>query len=560
MSRSAGQGRAGRMEARFFRGLSTAVLGVLSTAFVAGMVLPVYSDEIGWRFQERAGFDGVDKMFSEACGPNTLAVPPWFMMPVRWYSAIFNGAFADPFWIRVSGVIYALVWVAMAVLLVRRLAADPENRAIITTAGIGLLALGTMPLLMVWSRPEQPIALAAVGVLVIAFSDGARQPWPSSTSRQAWFRSLAIWALGCVAISYHVKGLFLFPLILACLFFASRGSKAHVARITAAFLVLVTTVSGMSYWRGRLACPDDPILLKAYNENNLSGAISQISSLAEARSVLGKMLENVSIFQYMTDVGPQIDPLSFWLEYGQISDEASFHWFVAIAFAWAMVLIPAGLTAAFALVRGFRQRRLNPNAFLAFVTFGVALAWSSMQPIRNVYESKFVLPLLILAIVLGLSARSSDRLKPGLHIVTAIVGLFAIVSPFAIGAIYAASFERAARQTGYLAAQQYSVSVFGYSELKPDIEAAAKLCGIDTVNSRAVMVDDLTYFTFIHSKLPQHKFGVLGGWNGEIDDPVAYLTSRRSAGAVLGCHYLGGDLRKRAKQVGKFCCLAPPNW
>lgn len=548
------------MEARFLRGLSAAVLGLLSVALISGIVLPVYSDEIGWRFQERAGFDGVDKMFSEACGPNTLAVPPWFMMPARWYSALFNGLFADPFWIRVSGILYALLWVALAVLLVRRLTGDRENRAIIVTTGVGLLALGTMPLLMVWSRPEQPIALAAVGALVVAFADGPAWPWGHSTSRQAWVRSFGIWALSCVAMSYHVKGLFLLPLMLGCLFFASRGPKALLPRSVAGLAILATTASAMAYWRGRLACPNDPILQKAYNDNNLSGMISQISSWEEARTVLGKLFDNISIFEYITDIGPQIDPLSFWLEHGQISDEASFHWFVAIALAWAMALIPAGLAASAALFRSARKRRLDPRATLALVTFGVAVAWSSMQPIRNVYESKFVLPLLILAILLGLSARASDRLKPGLHVITALIGLFALVSPVAIGAIYAASFERGAREQGYLSAQQYSVGVFGYAKLRPQIEAAAKLCRIDLSKSHAVMIDDVTYFPFIHSKLPQHKFGVIGGWNGEIDDPVAYLKSRNSDGAVVGCHYLEGDLRSRAKQVGPFCCLGPPDW
>ena len=70
--------------ARAFEWLRNAALGVLIAALLAGLFLPVYTDEIGWRLQERAGFDGVDKLYTEICGPNTLARPPFWMMPVRY--------------------------------------------------------------------------------------------------------------------------------------------------------------------------------------------------------------------------------------------------------------------------------------------------------------------------------------------------------------------------------------------------------------------------------------------------------------------------------------------
>ena len=101
------------MQARTFDILRKALFALLGAAILCGMFLPVYTDEVGWRFQERAGIDGVDKMFAETCGANTLARPPFFMMPVRAYSAFFNTAFADPFFVRVSGVLYALAWCAM---------------------------------------------------------------------------------------------------------------------------------------------------------------------------------------------------------------------------------------------------------------------------------------------------------------------------------------------------------------------------------------------------------------------------------------------------------------
>lgn len=278
------------MDARVLRWLSLAVTSVLAAVFVAGIFLPVYSDEIGWRFQERAGFEGVDKMFSEVCGLNTLAPPPWFMMPVRWYSAFFNGMFADPFWIRISGIIYALAWIALLLLLVRRLTEDRHDRAIASIIGLGLLALGTMPLLMVWSRPEQPIMLAALASLVIAFADGPALPRSPSSTRQAWLRSLGIVVLACIAISYHVKGLFLLPLLLACLFFASRGTRANIPRVAGALLMLAATVSAMSYWRHRLDCPENQVLSTGYNTLNLSER-THVGDIMEDTDVIHHVLQ-----------------------------------------------------------------------------------------------------------------------------------------------------------------------------------------------------------------------------------------------------------------------------
>jgi hypothetical protein len=549
------------MEERIARWLGKCVPVMLVLLLLVGIFVPVYTDEIGWRLQERAGFDGVDKLFNEACGPNTLAAPPWFMMPVRWYSAIFNGAFPDPFWIRFSGVLYALVWVALVFVLVRRVAERRDDRAIVSAIGFGLMGLGTMPFVMVWSRPEQPIALAAVAALVLAFADGIGPSRPLSTARQAWGRSVAIWALTCIAASYHVKGLLLLPLMLACLFFASHGRKSVVPRLTLGALTLVTTASAVAYWSSRMACPGDAIL-RMSTSDNLSGAVASVSSVDQAHDLLGTLLANISIFRYVATISPHMDPMSSWLAPNQISDAASFQWFLVISLAWALALMLGVGSAMAGLVQSVRERRLDPRPILAFIAGGVAVVWTSMQhTIRNVYESKFILLLLVLAIMLGLSSYVSERLKAARMVVTVFVGVFAVISPIAITALYAPSLERAARQQGHLSAQPFSLGVFGFAKVRPQIEAAAKLCGIvDPAKAHALMVDDATYLPFVRAPLPQHVFGVLGQWKGEIDDPIAYLKSRGSTGAVVSCHYLDPALRARAKRVGDYCCLGPPNW
>jgi hypothetical protein len=171
------------------RWLPIATPVVLVAMLLTGLMLPLYSDEVGWRLQERAGLDGVDKLYSEQCGPNTLAVPPWFMMPVRWYSALFNSAWPTPFAVRLSGVAYALVWTVMLLVLIRRLTVDGQRRGQLTTLACGLMGLGVMPWLLVWSRPEQPIILSATAALLIATS-------PARGDRARLWAPVAILMLG----------------------------------------------------------------------------------------------------------------------------------------------------------------------------------------------------------------------------------------------------------------------------------------------------------------------------------------------------------------------------
>ena len=106
-----------------------------------------------------------------------------------------------------------------------------------------------------------------------------------------------------------------------------------------------------------------------------------------------------------------------------------------------------------------------------------------------------------------------------------------------------------------------------YPRLRQEIDGAAPLCAIpEPERAQGVLLDEVTYFAYMESRLPHHRLGVftqLNGdplWNGEIDDPVAYLKSRNSDGMIVGCQLLKPELRARARQNGRFCCLAPPDW
>jgi hypothetical protein len=546
-------------------GLRNVVAGVFVGALLLGVFLPVYTDEIGWRFQERAAIDGVDKLYSDICGPNTLAAPPAFMMPVRYYSALFNTAFASPLTIRLSGIVYALLWTGLLLLLIRRIAGQAWHRSLVAVCGLGLMSLGTLPLLLVWSRPEQPILIAVLAALLIAWSDW-RNPDADTPPRAAWLRTGGVVLLAVVALSYHLKGAFLFPVFAACLWFASSGRAAVLPRLVGGGLLALLTAWALHYWTDRMQCPGDAVFWAKFSKNSIGAALAGVHSASQVPPLLGRLIGNVDFADYFRLPAPRRVPLSLWLEAGQVTQMQSSVWANGLIAVWSAACLAGVGCLSLTARRMWRERKLDRRWAMAMALIVTATGWAATQLIKNVYEASFMLPLLMLAVVLALATQDNAVLgKPvrtrAFRGLAAAIGIAAVLSPLAIGAIYGPSLARAAAAPGYVARQRVSLSVRPYPGLARDVLAAAKLCRIpEPERANSLMIDDLTYLPFQTSRLPQHWLGVVGIWNGEIQDPIAYLESRHSDGIIVGCHILPAGLRARARQSGAFCCLAPPNW
>lgn len=517
-------------------------IGLLAAALICGLLLPVYTDEIGWRFQERAGFDGVDTLYSQRCGPNTLAVPAFFMWPARWYSAAFNGAFATPLTIRLSGILYSLVWVAMLVALIRRIAPREQVR-VLTIIGCALMGLGVMPLLLVWSRPEQPILLAITAALLIAFADRERVGG-------VW-RPFALLACALVALSYHFKALLLVPAFAACMLIAPPRGGVSV-RLGALVLLGAGAWLAKSYWFARLACPGDPMLAAEHARQSIG--LQAMQGGRGALGLVGALLGNMNPLEYVRLAAPSAHPMSGWLT-EEVGSTGQYVWRTALRILWWGTSLLGLCAGAIALARSIRARQAEPRLILGLLLLGAACAWSASQLQRNVYEAVFVLPVLMLAVVLLFAGEGSGRrcLKP-------LALLLAVAMPVSmtLAAItYAPPLLRAFGQRGYLDAQSHSLAVRGYRDLAPQILAAARQCDIAPGhNDRKLLVDELTYLAFMRSPLPQHYLDITASEApGAKIDPIAYLQTQGSDGAILGCRHLPPDLQARAKRQGDFCCL-----
>lgn len=526
-------------------------------SLVIGLFVPLYTDEVGWRFQERAWLDGVDKMFADNCGPNSLAVPPFFMLPVRFYSATFNTLFADPLFVRLSGIGYALLLAYLLVVLIRRLAPDSERRTLFTLTGFGLLGIGLLPWLMVLSRPEQPVLLAAITALCIIFPP---LPSPGNVSaRSAWLRCLCLLALGIVALSYHMKGVLLAPLFLLCIALATPGRSHLAPRFIVAALLVAATFTAAEYWMERVRCPNDPVLAAAYAQHNVVALLGKGGGIER---FVWALFTNADPAASLKHVFPPPNPMSNWMPPDQIGNDAHMIGRTLLKLFWRLWLVIGLFHLGYAVRDAISRRTVPPVLAVALCVLVLTIAWSASQSVKNAYEASFVMPLLVVFLLFALSSASPGGLLGSLtQRLARFTAMIALISPLAMLALYAPSLARAAQDRGYIADQPFSQPVFGYGRERRSILAAAKLCNIDPRRRPlALLIDDTTYFAMMPGRLPQHYLGVLSVWKGSIDDPVAYLRSRNSAGAILGCHQLPQELRAKAKRVDKYCCLDARTW
>lgn len=521
------------------------VAGAWLAALALAFLVPVYSDEVGWRLQERGGLDGLDKLYSEQCGPNTLARPLWFMWPVRWYSAFFNTLLPDPFWVRASGVAYALLWAGLLLALLMRVAGNRAPAIIVLC--VGLMGLGTEPLQLAWSRPEQPIVLAATGALLLAWG-GYRQG--------GWWRGPAILALTTVALSYHFKALVLVPLWLVCLFFSDRPGRPWAARLIMAAALVGLAAQAGGHWYTRLSCPGDNVLATQHAAQSLHFAPGT-GLPARVATVIG----NFAMPAYVSRAAPDATPMASWLPAGLVSHHQQTGWRIAMTALWAIALLLALAAIASALRQRGRAALADPRLGFAVMLFGTASVYCVGQVVRNAYEATFVLPLLAMGCGCAL-AIAPEATLPRLRIVSTITGLAMLASMALVGAIYGPSLVRATSASGYLAQQPLSVPVFHYAAARATITRAGALCGLSPDNTRQrLLLDDATYFTFMRTTLPDHHLSVLDPqWSGKVTDPLAYLKAQGMDGAVVACRFLSPQLRQKARAFGGVCCLSRANW
>lgn len=487
--------------------------------------MPVYTDEVAWRFQLSRRFQdgGIDYATGETCGANTAAHAPVFMLPVRWFSSTLTALLDDPAWVRVAGVGFAILGVLLIRALIRR-AGGP--RPDVELLAWGLLGLGVLPFLLVWSRPEQPVLLALLGSLLLAGRGRA---------------ALAgIVLLAAMAMSYHLKALFYLPVFGAALWLTATP---RWWRAGATALLLVLAAVAFRYWADRFACPGDPLLAARIRGENASALVAG-GDWRALWAALPQLAWQALPATYVKIASPAPAYMSNWLPGATLPFGLLAAWHLLCVAGWYLGLAIGGAALAVAP----RTRAL----LLPLALVGGATAWAALQINKNAYESALYLPVLAVAVVLALAAAPERR---WLREAGWAVAALSAASQLLLVGHYAPRLWASATRGGYVAHQPYSLGAYRYP--RAAIVAAGAKCGIAPGAPR-VLIDDLTYFAFSHGARPMHRMGVLSDWNGSLSDPLRWLHDKHSPGAVLACAYLPPDMRRIAVPSGDICCVRTP--
>ncbi|CAN5505137.1 hypothetical protein BH09PSE4_BH09PSE4_11790 [soil metagenome] len=510
----------------------------LAVSFALSLFTPIYTDEIGWRFQlARSPFDGgVDRYIAPSCNAPLMGAP-WWMQPLRWFSAWSNALFAEQVFVRLLGVAMAVAAIALALGVTARASGDAGERRRLSVLVLGAAGIGLLPFLLVWSRPEQPILICVTGTVMVALR-----------ARRARVACGVVLLLGVIALGYHLKAIFYLPVFLAAIGLAAREEKAPAVRIGAAVLLLTAGASAFHYWSVRFQCPGDPLIDAGHRADNL-GAVLTAPGGGPSWRLLWEAMRGATPAHYVESVLPGAVHMAPWIAPRGLPGPVVGLWRgLASAGWWALLL--AGLVAiGIGLADMVRERRIEPRGLLAAALALSLFGWAFVQLRDNDYEAALWLPLAALASVLVLSAAGA-RIARARGLIATVIGGVAIVSQLLLVTDYARLMPMA-RTPGFVAGQPHSFVPFGYD--KAAIRRVGAMCGFSPATPRLV-IDDLTYFAFQRSYRPIYAIGVFDTWKGSIGDPVAYLRGQGSPGAVTACTSLPPGMA--SKGDGHTCCTA----
>lgn len=383
--------------------LATIALLGLQVTLLLGALIPVYSDEFGWRFQERAWLDGADIGYSDTCGRNTIARPPFFMMPVRAFSAWLNSHLASPLFIRLGGVVCAVLLVVLLGLLIRRLESDRARAAMLFAIACSLWGMGVLPLMQVMSRPEQPLMIATFLILLVGFS---KDP-PSVNVQGASLKVTAILLLSIVAQSYHLKGVLYVGVPVIGMIMCARGKHTLPVRFIGLAALLMLTATSAHYWVSRFSCPANPLLANKLARENIASTLANHSTLGSISQIL---LKGVNPFNYVSLTVPSQAPMSNWIP--QIFPvEVTLIFLFVIFVVWLGVIVLAIIAMGrFIRISHWGAMR-EPRLLFALMFILTIEAWNVSQINRNTYEIMHTIPVMIITFTLALSLPGSGSVK-----------------------------------------------------------------------------------------------------------------------------------------------------
>lgn len=521
------------------------------------LFLPVYSDEVSWKFmQARLLIDGgVNITLYPYCGASFALVPPWFMVPARLFDAWLYADLAPPIRLRLLGIIHLLIWVTLLLWLLPKTLALQLQRVTLMSVIIAFITLGVLPFLLIINRPEQVLLLGLTVIFLLPFLVGS--------NRSIWLecgRALFLVLIAAVLFSYHPKAFPFLPLIIISSYFSVRH---WMLRIPAGGALSYFVVSSYVYWSERMACPEHMEMMATLRK--YGGFITLSDILSEPGKTVQIIIHNVfRVIQYPYSMFflPQENVEARWMP---ANDSLSI---------WALLtnvfLLIFGILSCilFLYILYFLRQRLGTNhgnrqrfGMTVAVIISILLL-SGLEPHKNFYDTSLIVPLAALAILMSIPIEFLELYPVAMRRLTgSLIGL-SLFSQIVLWIGFAPFIQTSLEAEPYISRQWGSFSALQYAHTRASILETANLCRIpESSTTQYLVVDDLTYTVFAGTYRPFHLTYLvrdLVRQNGEdVSLLVGFLRQKESAGIIGGCHSFPKGLSDQVIRNGDFCCLPP---
>lgn len=539
-----------------------AVLVLALSVCAAGILIPIYSDEIAVQMVRARFFLEGGALLNLLPQCRALLTPA----PVSWYpGAVFNAILysgASELGLRIRGIAICGTWLGLLWMWAGRHPQALISKRSLQGLVLSLNMLGVLPFVLVLARSEQLLVFALLTYCMFPIF------WRSTQSDGIYVKGLKaalLFLITSVFLLAHPKALFFSPFILVSAFLIFRGaSKLWSVGV----LLALGFAIGQSFHYAQVAsrCADAPAMSQVLAQHTLDFRLLTTDRVAlfneafrNVVSSLGLVMDRVpATLAYQSNWLPSVD--GKWIEPGLLG----FGKLLKVSlYVFALLLLCAAIVR---FVTDLLRKRLEPEALLGIsLTAGLVLhgvvynvnAW-------HFYTPGLIVPALSILLLLVLDAQwpVSNRIRVVAGAVAFYWMLLAIASMAVLLAIQTPKLLQIAH-TGddVIEGQPLSTPVFVREDRRAQIPVLAKRCGIQDGDERLV-VDGAAYFHFQHGRQPINVFYVSDyAFGMDIGQKIPdFLKKIASGGVVSRCEYLPKGLRDRAIASDRMCCVSKAAW
>ncbi len=541
--------------------IDVSVIAVFLAVILAGILVPVYADEVALRIMRSTFFSEQGRILTllPQCGSDLGLALPWSLFPAAIGTSLLVSNL-PPFGIRLAGLATAVLWLALLVIVVRTLVPNGKNQLRWLSAMLAVLGVGVLPLTLVLARSEQWLLLLLTAFTLFPFV----AQWIGRVQVRIGLAGLFL--LFCLLVSFafyaHPKALFFLPLLGVSAYF-SFYARSRFAFFAAVAFLLWTAFQTVEITRLLVACPDAPVF-----SNYMASQTTKLGLLLEAPvATLTELLGNVwaAPDRIIKHLGFQLAYQSAWLPPAQFSELSKPALLANLAVSsvfklviWAAVLLPLAT-----LWLSIRRRDFG---LLFFMSQGLWVGFVGQLAIYrawNFYGGALVLGLAVLLILLSaVQVRWADRggifwhwLRAGLAFI--FFGSATVLATEVVPGMYRAI---GSEEVG-LKSQPLSVPVFGFPDQRNKIREFAAGCSMSGDGARRLVVDDLTYFAFDNLREPLHLvYFYEGGFGVDVKGVAVIQMLERLGveGIVAQCTFMPSVLMEWVRREGNLCCVKFP--